>query len=105
MKLCIYFCLQYPTKKTSRLRKRSMSSVMTLNPRQRRSRCTFASNMAANGAVWSSKKNVQNGRLDLKEVKGKQVTLSEQAKNAQLLVRTRLYKSAVISQCDECTSC
>jgi hypothetical protein len=92
MKLCIYFCPQYTIRKTSRLRIRNISSIMTLNPRLRRSRCTFASNMAANGIMWSSKKKVENGRLDLKEAKGKQVTLSDRARNALLLVRTRLWK-------------
>jgi hypothetical protein len=47
--------------------------------------------MAANGVVCPSKKKVQNGRLVLKELNGKQALLSEQAKNAQLLVRTRLW--------------
>lgn len=58
---------------------------MTPNNRLRRSRAIFVSNMAANGVVCSSKAKVQNGKLILKGVNGKQNVFSEQATNAQLL--------------------
>lgn len=63
---------------------------MTTDARMRRSCFTFASNMAVNGVVCSSKMKVQNGKHVIKEVSGKQYGLSEHIKSAQLLVRITL---------------
>ncbi|PSN48068.1 Serine palmitoyltransferase 2 [Blattella germanica] len=58
---------------------------MTPNPRLRRSRSTFASNMAANGVVCSMKSKTQNGKCVLNEVNGKVITFPDQVKNGQIL--------------------
>jgi hypothetical protein len=68
------------------LRILSSSLVMTPNTRLRRSRSTFASNMAANGAVCSSEAKIQNYRRAVKEVNGIRNIFPEQVKNAQILV-------------------
>ncbi|XP_021929475.1 serine palmitoyltransferase 2 isoform X1 [Zootermopsis nevadensis] len=58
---------------------------MTPNPRLRRSRYIFASNMAANGAVCSSKTKLQDGRCVVKEVNGVRNIFSEQVEYSKLL--------------------
>ncbi|KAJ9593702.1 hypothetical protein L9F63_014750, partial [Diploptera punctata] len=67
---------------------------MTPNPRLRRSRSTFASNMAVNGVVCDVKKKKQNGKYVLSEINGKQSVLSEHLKNGQLL-ETKISNGAI----------
>ena len=70
----------------------------------RRSRSTFASNMAVNGVVRSSKMTVQNGKHVLKEVNGKQYGISEHIKSAQLLVRITLKECSRKTHGNKCVS-
>ncbi|XP_067009623.2 serine palmitoyltransferase 2 isoform X2 [Anabrus simplex] len=57
---------------------------MTPNPRLRRSRATFISNMAANGVVCTSKSGNQNGKHVLNEINGKHKIHPEQWKNGKV---------------------
>ena len=65
---------------------------MTPNPRLRRSRSTFASNMAVNGVLCTQKRINENGKCVLNEVNGKQSLLSEHIKNGQIQVCNILKK-------------
>jgi len=67
-----------------------MPELDDLCARMRRSRSTFASNMAVNGVMCSSKMMAQNGKHVLKDVNGKQYGISEHINSAQLLVRITL---------------